>query len=214
MAIDIESPGGSEAELKAALRSLVGGFVPIPLVQPTYPVEYIDVPLSTDYAFFQLILTNFATDHVSGANVALAMSQDGGSTYLCDVANNDTYALTLGSPSSLLALTAAPCSPTVLVSHFCFLDPGSATAPFLITDWYAQSTDGSDPLITGLAGVMTGGSGGVGGPNPWAINPWPLGRCNIMRILPSLGNGDPCDPPTTGWSFTKGTVTLFGVPTT
>lgn len=82
MSIDITNPGGNEAQLQAALRGLVGGWLPIASGVISSPQPTIDLLLPEGFIAFRLMCSGLSGDE--NFYPAYLLSQDEGATYIID----------------------------------------------------------------------------------------------------------------------------------
>lgn len=79
MAVDIEAPGANETVLKAALRDLVGGWVPISTTTVSSQTASVDISLPVAYSHFILEIRGLA---FTGSDlVTFQFSSNGGSSF-------------------------------------------------------------------------------------------------------------------------------------
>lgn len=172
------------------------------------PVEFFDITLPDTYSVFDLVLSGFHFDSLQ--SLSLAMSFDGGTTFLNDAVNFDSYQSngyyaqagmggSNSNPDSLCDINGSQ-STTDLFSGFARVTivPGSPI-DFAYCISLGFSVNTADALLAQYNFIV----------NPLAtVTPTPA-RTNLVRLLP-YGNGD-CDPPTSGAVITSGSWTLYGV---
>jgi len=176
------------------------------------PVEFLDISLPSGYFEFTLVFTAFQFS--ANDSLALAVSQDGGSSFINDATNFDSYYCTRisqqdtalsaragGDSLAYLVSRSQGSSTSALASVSASINPGSATCYTSLRSFgqMYQSTLSNGGLVLD-SGVI----------NPDATVSPTLARANLVRILP-YGNGD-CDPPTSGETIIAGSWSLFGIP--
>jgi hypothetical protein len=201
MSIDITNPGGNEAQLQAALRGLVGGWVPLASGIMSSPQLFIDVDLPEGFIAYRLSCVGLSMDGLSYPSYVL--SDDGGDTYHID---NDEF--------------------TSYIYYEEYHDGGSS-APFagqssngrapLTSFWLAEGdrfamTLDIDPGATGSWAVISSHLWAANSALQWARLqsfpfPW-TGRMNAMR----LGSANAFDASPVNRQFVSGAYSLLGIP--
>jgi hypothetical protein len=191
---------------------LAGVFGQIVLSTGTFssPTEFVDIVLPAGYKQFKLNMRGVQYD--ARDTMGIAVSVDGGATFICDTGNGDSYfeqgGVSEGSTFNNIHNTNALMdinqgvqgigdNPPLDMIFDIF--PGSATETFRLM--YMTLCHHN---INGIYSEF-----GAQGLNPAAtVAPTPA-RVNALRILP-FGNGD-CQPPTSGEHITAGSWSLIGV---
>lgn len=217
MGIDIAA---MDAATKLAFAQAVGS-VKLSSRVISSPVDSVDIALPTGYDSFELRIRDMRFTNPSSEELCGAWSLDGGTTFVCDIDNADTYlpaALQMGgggtttfpaSPSlapsfadadSLFFMTPVPHDDVPGIINL-LIEPGSASAFPVIQHTCAMATVASwlnSPVYMA----------GVSGINPDATVPAMKGRANVLRLA-AYGNGDFNDYETSV-QIVSGSFTLVG----
>jgi hypothetical protein len=196
------------------------GIIKIASGRISSPVEYFDVALPSGYETFLFHFNDLLC--AGNKEPAAVLSTDSGVTFWNDAVNFDTYSRTLlgktGNGATdvadgIAAVIYVEADDAVIDTGWSTgnnegvwrISPGTASLPPRIA--YQQTsykwTDGQD---WGQLGSVSG----IVSLNPKATIAPVLARCNLIRFAP--GDAD-FNPPTTGFQFTSGVWTLFGIPT-
>ncbi|TAZ20762.1 hypothetical protein ELH77_19345 [Rhizobium ruizarguesonis] len=201
MAIDITNPGGSEAQLQAALRGLVGGWVPLESGIISSPQQFIDVDLPEGFIAYRLSCVGLTMDGLSFPSYVL--SDDGGDTYLID--NDEATAYTYyeeyhdgGSAAPFTDLTT--------------FGRGRLASFFVAEgDRFAATLD-IDPGAAGKWAVIASHLWVANSALQWArCQSFPestTGRMDAMR----LGSADAFNTSPVNRQFASGAYSLLGIP--
>lgn len=213
MPINIAAPGEDEAALKAAFANLTG-WAKISSGVISEPIEYYDVALPSGYDQFILEISDQVVDLNGNDNLVCYVSTDGGTTFLNDLDNFDSYCLQrLVGDSDLggrvgwesgevtyfaaMRLTFANGQPAVPNTASVKISPGSSDASFIVLSQWSQPVGGypfyksSDNLSSTV--------------------PFTRARITTLRIAPE-GNFD-ANPPTSEETIDSGSWALYGHPT-
>lgn len=195
--------GESGADVRAKLNALA---IPIESGTISAPVEYLDIDFPSGYAFFLMYFADLAFSTTD--NLYAIFSADGGSTWIGDFVNHDTYEYTvINAPDapatgvdSLANVSASLIIGTADETLFNLrmqITPGSAvTYPEIYVDGFGKRSTPS----TGISIVTLYKDATV---TPTAQ------RISAIRFMP-YGSDD--NPPTSAQTFT-GKYFLYGVPT-
>lgn len=176
------------------------------------PVEYVDIALPSGYDVFQLVLSG--AQYSDNDNLAAALSANGGTTFLNDVSNADSY-----------AIMGAACDPDALLNHGAATDgvisltfnsvKPATIYPMSGTIWIWPGSASEYPTIaTDINYLLNTGSKmrndrSFATFNSLATVPPTSARQNMIRIFP-YGSGH-ANPPTGGETINAGVFNLFGV---
>jgi hypothetical protein len=167
----------------------------------TDPVEYYDITLPTDRPpLFSLILSGLTFSNPG--QPSFVYSTDGGTTWICDPTNGDSYTVYLTGQAFFhdsIGAIGSGASDTVGTIVMATIYPGTANLmPMLGFETYGY--------ISGAAFADSGATL----LNAYATTPPPAQRVNAIRIVP-YGNEDAA-PPTSGQTLTIDYWALFGLP--
>ncbi len=188
----------------------------------TTPVAYIDLALPVGYVSFVIQFSGIVFN-VSDT-IAAALSQNGGSSFINDTTNFDSYiqggnevytnVLTgansggsVGAGDSVISFVSLNVisqilNPSFGISSILELFPGSSTQVpngIIRSVWERTDTSPIEVVRTSLMFSL----------NPAAVVPPSKIRATTIRIQP-YGNGD-VNPPTSGHTITAGEIILWGV---
>lgn len=210
MSIDVQS---LTAQQKLDLAGVFGQIV-IATGTISSPVAYFDVALPAGYKQFRLNIRGIRYD-VDGDTMEIAVSSDGGTTFVCDTDNGDSY-YEEGVFEAFGSLNHVHTTNPLMDINQGRQTPGHNPPHVLLLDIFPGSSSETFHLLysTIAASGVTGGNHvyfevGSQGLNPTATVPPTPARMNMMRILP-FGNGD-CQPPTSGDNISAGSWALMGV---
>jgi hypothetical protein len=213
------APNDTVSSMKSVIDDLQkgggGGWTLISSNSIITPVEYFDVALPSD-GLLKFVYKIVVSDPRSF--FAAALSFDGGSTFLCDTTNFDSYAQLNVVSNTTAGSTPLAASWVQGLDSLIDLDRGGAIHQ---GDFMIDCGDTTNPpVVSGSTFTFTWP--GTGNPvtvvsagcnlntiNPQATVPIPLATADLVRFVPN-GNAD-CNPPTSGITMT-GSWGLFGLP--
>ena len=208
-------------ETIATLGQQATGSVLLAAGSITTPVEVFDPTLPVNFSAFQLRLYEFFIDNRD--ILSAAFSYDGGTTFIADADNFDTYNIAYSGvngdgTSNIFNVADSLCYSAFQGSNNSISPPATHSPAAVVFEIFP----GSDISLTTAMNINCGSA------NNLAVNYWTVvtvanrlnpdatvvpipARATTIRVQP-YGNGD-ANPPTSGSVFQHGTYFLWGVPT-
>lgn len=182
-----------------------GGWVEVsegpPVAWSMTPVPYFDVTLPDSYVRFLLEIQDICTDanDNSGFGLVFQLSHDGGTTWIYDAVNKDSYmGGTYGdSGAGLISDYGLKAAPKATTFHINIYPGNTVVVPSMVTLW-SNPWAGSNQLVkVAIADAL----------NPDATVTPTIVRYNKIRLFPyaNLGN-----PPGSIRTITNGSWSLLG----
>lgn len=170
------------------------GWIPISSQEVSSAVANVDIDLPTSgYDRLMLVIDGLAFDD-DGYSPAFQLSVDGGSSFLTDAINADTYkTMHIGGPSPQTDATIYSNRSFKRVSGTAEFIQGAANTVFVLSAYFT-GRDTGQPNLTLFTGSMNGG----------ANTPPPSNGVNAVRLTTAE---------TAGNKITAGKLNLFGIPT-